>query len=431
MKSLVNKFSVLATLCVSPLWASAASTHPTFNHGDISFQMVCSILVLFMAMPGLVLFYGGLVQRKNVLSTFAQCIVITAIVSVLWLLVGYSLVFGQHGFFSNFIGHFSILGINHVSFYPPSPQDLHNMLHLFFQMGFAIITLVIIIGGFAERMRFSAVLLFAPLWLLIVYCPIAHWVWGGGWLDKLNMMDFAGGTVVHINAGVAGLVAAIMLRHRRHMHSAPNSLALVTIGTSILWIGWFGFNGGNAHNMLHAILAMINTQVSAAAAALSWMMVEWIRYQRPSARGLLMGAIAGLVAITPAAGYCSPVTAIVIGLIAGAVCFGGTQLKYIIGYDDALDAFGIHGFAGIIGSILTGIVTSTVFGGLGFPHHVNLMGQLAIQLLGVLAVIIWSATWTFVILWCIQKWHGLRVSETVEMEGLDTHEHGENLPYVE
>ena len=245
------------------------------------------------------------------------------------------------------------------------------------------------------------------------------------------MLDFAGGTVVHVNAGIAGLIAAIMLKQRRHMHSAPNSLAMVTIGTSVLWIGWFGFNGGIAHNMLHAILAMINTQVSAAAAALSWMTVEWIRYQRPSARGLLMGAISGLVAITPSVGYCSPVTAIIIGLIAGAVCFCGTQLKYIIGYDDALDAFGIHGFAGIVGSILTGFVASKLLGGSGFHHGLDLLGQLAIQLLGVFAVIIWSATWTFVILWCIQKWHGLRVSETVEMEGLDTHEHGENLPYVE
>ena len=413
------KWILLLSSILLPTCLFAATPH-TPSDGHLVFNMLCTILVIFMALPGLVLFYGGMVQRKNVLSIFAQCIAMASIVSLVWLVVGYQVAFHSLHWSDGILGVFSFLSFSHLAFHLPTAATVQNLLNMIYQMGFAAIAVVIVIGGFAERMRFSASVIFAPLWLLFVYCPIAHWIWGGGWLDKLGALDFAGGAVVHVNAGVAGLVAALMLKERYKVHSQPNSLILVTIGTSILWIGWFGFNAGSATSLLTAVLALVNTHVAATAAALAWMAAEWVKHGKPSARSLLFGGIAGLVAITPAAGYCTPIIAVLIGLVAGSVCFWLSELKYRLNYDDALDAFGLHGIAGIIGALLTGVVAVSVH-----PWYT----QLGIQALSLIVTIAWSALWTFIILWCIQKWHGLRVSPQAELEGLDAHEHGEQLPY--
>ena len=308
---------VWAMVCCSLPSVVFAGSGTVPSDSELVFKMLCTTLVIFMALPGIVLFYGGMVQKKNVLSVFARCIVMTALVSVLWLVFGYNFTFLPNASWLNaIVGHFFFIGVQRASFYPPSPATASNMIDMIYQMGFAIIAVVIIVGGFAERMRFSATMLFTPFWLLLCYCPIAHWVWGGGWLSQLGALDFAGGTVVHINAGVAGLVAALMVKQRQKMTYQPNSLVLVTIGTSIIWIGWFGFDAGSANSILYGLLALINTHVAAASAALGWLTIEWMHHRKPAARGLLFGAIAGLVAITPAAGYCSPVLAVVIGLYA-------------------------------------------------------------------------------------------------------------------
>lgn len=422
----------IVLLLIYPTFALAQQTVHLAEHAYVVLMIQCTVLVLFMTAPGIVLFYGGMVQRKNVLSIFAQCMAISALVSVFWLLIGYSLVYGKGNIWSEIASNLQLFSVDHSKLLHNAAQlDAARMIKMVYQMGFAIISVVIIIGGFAERMKFSATLIFAPLWLLIVYCPIANWVWGNGWLQQMGVMDFAGGSVVHINAGIAGLIAAIMLKERKHKHNEPNSLVLVTMGTGILWIGWFGFNGGSATSLYTATLAILNTQVAPAAAAMTWMFVEWIHRGKPSARGLLFGIISGLVAITPAAGYCSPIAALVLGVLSSLVCYAATLIKNKIAYDDALDAFGIHGVAGIMGSLLTGLVASTLFGGVGYAPGVNMLGQLSIQFLDVFAVLIWSGACTYVILWLIQRFHGLRVSEEVEAAGLDQHEHGESVANID
>jgi ammonium transporter, Amt family len=405
---------ILGVLLFFPAMAMAASYTPAYA-GHTFWVMLSGILVIFMTIPGIAIFYGGLVHRRNVLSVYTQCLAMAAIASICWLFFGYALTFGagqSYGYL--FFGRWTIITL----------QNGHYLVHLFYQMGFAMISVVIISGGFAERMKLSAALAFTPLWLLLVYCPIAHWVWGGGWLEKIGAMDFAGGTVVHLNAGIAGLVAAMMIGRRKVKPGKPHSLSIVTIGTSILWIGWFGFNSGSAHDFKSTIMALINTQFAPSAAALTWMAVEWAHRKKPSARGLLFGVITGLVAITPAAGYCTPFLAMAIGIISAVVSYFAVHLKEYFGYDDALDAFGIHGVAGIVGALLTGVVASHMLGGSGL-HTGNMFTQLMAQCVAIISVLIWSGSWTYLILWGIKKTIGLRVSEDGEEQGLNIHEHGE------
>lgn len=397
------------------------------SHSHLVWIMVCAVLVIFMTIPGIAIFYGGLVHHSNVLSIYTQCLAMAAITSVAWLIFGFSLSFGYGDLKTHMmIGDWSLFSSNLDMMHAHTNRQLGTMVDLFYQMGFAMITVVIVIGGFAERMKLSAALIFAPIWLLIVYCPIAHWIWGGGWLAKLGVMDFAGGAVVHMNAGIAGLVAAIMIGRRQNKSKMHYSLSIVTIGTSILWVGWFGFNGGSAHHINTTAIALINTQLAPSAAGLSWLFTEHLHTKKPSARGLLFGVISGLVVITPMAGYCSLFTAIIVGLLVSPVCYFAIQLKEYIGYDDALDAFGIHGVAGILGALLTGLVVSPSLGGAGWDTG-SLLGQLGAQVTAVSAVLIWSGCCTFVILWVINKLIGLRVPENVELSGLDLHIHGEEV----
>lgn len=385
------------------------------------------MLVFFMTIPGIALFYGGLVQQKNALSIYAQCIAVTAISSIVWILLGYSLAFPLGSQFVGFIDNPYWSTIRQIRFHPLQSKEMFFALHVLYQMCFAVITLAIIVGGFAERMKFLATLIFTPIWLLVVYCPIAHWIWGGGWLQRLGVLDFAGGTVVHVNAGIAGLIAALMVGQRKHKHNNPYSISLVTIGASVLWIGWFGFNAGNARTISESIIAFSNTQLAPMGSIVAWMLTEWWHRKKPSARGLLFGMISGLVAITPSSGYCSPALAIVVGIFSGFICYWATNLKKIFGYDDALDVFGIHGVAGIFGALLTAIVANKALYGIGYAIKISFWGQLGLQALSVAATLMWSGCCTFIILWIMQKIMGLRVTQAVELEGLDFHEHGESL----
>ncbi|MDF1794925.1 MAG: ammonium transporter [Coxiellaceae bacterium] len=387
-------------------------------------MLTCGILVIFMTIPGIAIFYGGLVYHANVLSVYTQCLAMAAIASIVWVIIGYNLSFGFGDFKTQLLlGTWSIFA-SHSSPDQFSTTQINTLVDLFYQMGFAMITVVIVIGGFAERMKLSASLIFAPLWVIIVYCPIAHWVWGGGWLAQLGTMDFAGGTVVHMNAGIAGLIAAIMIGERKKKSNPHYSLSIVTIGTSILWIGWFGFNGGSATTLKGTAVALINTQIAPAAAALSWLVTERLHNKKSSARGLLFGVISGLVTITPMAGFCSVFSAIIVGLIAAPVCYFAINIKKIFGYDDALDAFGVHGVGGILGALLTAFVASKSLGGSGNLTG-SIIGQLGAQLSAIITVLVWSGCCTFIILWVIKKITGLRVPEAAEKEGLDIYQHGE------
>jgi len=382
-----------------------------------------------MTLPGLALFYGGLVRTKNVLSILAQCFVITCLVSVLWLVAGYGLAFGDGGAAQAWIGGFGkafFAGVTRDSVSGSIPETVFAM----FQLTFAIITPALVIGGFAERIRFSAVLWFAALWLLLVYVPIAHWVWGGGWLAKLGVLDFAGGTVVHVNAGVAALVSALVLRPRRGFPVTPmppHSLPLTVAGAGMLWVGWFGFNAGSALAANgSAGMAMLVTHLGASAGALAWMIIEWWRYGKPSTLGVATGMVAGLGTITPASGFVGPVAALVIGVTAGVVCFFATQfLKRRLSVDDSLDVAPVHGVGGIIGTTLTGVFVSAQYGGAGLAEGVSVGTQVLHQLVGIGATVIWCGGLTFVILKVVNAIVGLRVSEEQETEGLDVADHGE------
>ncbi len=408
------------------------SRESQFKHTHYIWISLCAILVIFMSIPGITIFYGGLVHHSNVLSIYTQCLAMAAIASIVWVVVGFSLSFGTgDGKTQLLLGQWSLFS-SHMHFGSDADSsNLGTLVSLFYQMSFAMISVVIIIGGFAERMKFSAAILFAPIWLIIVYCPIAHWMWGGGWLDKLGVIDFAGGTVVHINAGIAGLVAAIMIGKRKHTNKPHYSLSIVTIGASILWVGWFGFNGGSAHSPHRVIIALINTQLAPAAAGLSWLLIERIRHKRPSARGMLFGVITGLVVITPMAGLCSIWSAIAVGAITSPICYFAVHLKKIFGYDDALDAFGIHGVGGIAGALFTAVFTTRALGGAGWLNP-SFLSQLGAQIVSVIAVMAWSGFCTFVILWVINKLLGLRVPESAEDTGLDMDLHGEtNMPNLD
>jgi Amt family ammonium transporter len=418
-----------------PAFAQAAPT-PTLNSGDTAWMIVASAFVLMMTIPGAALFYGGMVRAKNLLSVMMQCLAITSLVTVLWMVYGYSLAFsteGMHAGVTNwhsFLGAFDrimLAGLTPTTLYQTVPESVFVM----FQLTFAIITPVLIIGSFAERMKFSAMLWFSGLWLTLVYLPIAHMVWSGpgSLLGDLGVLDFAGGTVVHINAGVAGLAACLVIGKRRgfpHTHMPPHNLGYTVIGTSMLWLGWFGFNAGSAVAANgNAGMAMLVTQIATAAAVIGWVAVEWLVHKRASVLGAASGAVAGLVAITPAAGTAGPAGSLVIGFAAGSACFfTATKLKHKLGYDDTLDVFGVHAVAGIIGALLTGVFAAPKLGGFDSAITSPLL-QLWIQAKGVGFTIVWSGVLSWVILKVLDLAIGLRVGAEQEQVGLDIAEHEE------
>jgi Amt family ammonium transporter len=428
------------TLAMSAGAAFAADApKDPLNSGDTAWMLTSSALVLMMTIPGLGLFYGGMVRKKNVLATLAQSFGATALITVLWMVIGYSLAFSTNPDpkINQFIGGFSYLFLKPMTLTsvqalaPTIPESVY----MFFQMTFAIITPALIAGALADRMKFSAFMWFMGLWLLFVYCPIAHWVWGGGWLGVAGAMDYAGGSVVHLNAGTAALVTCLMLGKRIGLGTesmAPHNLVLSVIGASLLWVGWFGFNAGSAVTAgYNAGMAAAATQIATAAAALTWMIAEWIIAKKPSVLGMISGAVAGLVAITPASGFVDPVGALIIGLTAGVVCYiSAVWVKKAFGYDDSLDAWGVHGVGGALGAIMTGMFAkgaiNSVYPKGGWLTDGN-FGQMILQLEDVGAVFIYCAIGTFIILKVIDLVIGLRVSPEVEVEGLDINLHGETV----
>ena len=428
MRRFNNKFLWATTFALFLLtrpqvaWAQADS----LNSGDTAWMLTSSVLVLFMTIPGLSLFYAGLVRAKNVLSVMMQCFAITCLVTILWTLYAYGLAFGDGGGLNAFIGmgHFllSDVGVDSVS--GTIPESVFQM----FQLTFAIITPALIVGAFAERMKFSAMLWFMGIWVTIVYAPVAHWVWGGGWLGSMGVLDFAGGTVVHINAGVAALVLCIVLGKRKGYPTeamTPNSLVLTVVGAAMLWVGWFGFNAGSelaADGV--AGMAMAVTHIATATAAFTWMIVEWTKHGKASVLGIATGAVAGLVAITPASGTVGPLGALAIGIASGALCYvAASSLKKSLGYDDSLDVFGVHGVGGFIGAILTGVFTAEAFGGSGLDNGIG--AQLVLQFIGAGATIVYSGVLTFIIAKVLDSTIGLRVSSEEEEQGLDIALHDE------
>ncbi|WP_278446203.1 ammonium transporter [Stutzerimonas kunmingensis] len=431
----LRKFAGLGALLslISP--GLALAQEATLDSGDTAWMLTATALVLFMTIPGLALFYGGMVRSKNILSVMMQCFAVTGLMSILWMVYGYSLAFDTTGMeagvtnFNSFVG-----GLDRAFLSGLTPDSLvgafPESVFITFQMTFAIITPALIVGAFAERMKFSAMLVFMGVWFTLVYAPIAHMVWGGdgGLMWDWGVLDFAGGTVVHINAGIAGLVACLVLGKRKGYPTtpmAPHNLGLTLVGAAMLWIGWFGFNAGSAVAANGtAGMAMLVTQIATAAAALGWMFAEWIGHGKPSALGIASGVVAGLVAITPAAGTVGPMGALVIGLVSGVVCFFcATSLKRKLGYDDSLDAFGVHGIGGIVGALLTGIFAAPMLGGFGEVENIGL--QLWIQFKGVLFTVVYTGIVTYLILKAIDLVMGLRVNEEQETIGLDLSLHNE------
>ena len=412
-----------ALLFAAPLYAEG------LDSGDTAWILTSTALVLFMTIPGLSLFYAGLVRTKNVLSVLMQCFTITCLMSILWLVVGYSLAFSDGGAVNQFVGglsNFFLGGIAEDTLEGTIPASSF----IAFQMTFAIITPALIVGGFAERMRFSAVVMFSAAWLLLVYAPICHWVWGGGWLSDLGLMDFAGGTVVHITAGVAAIVTAVVLGNRRGFPDTampPHNMTLTIAGAGMLWVGWFGFNGGSALAANgDAAMAILVTHMSAAAGAFTWMCAEWIKYGKPSALGAVTGMVAGLGTITPASGFVGPAGGLVIGICAGIVCFFATNfIKRSLKIDDSLDVFPVHGVGGALGTILTAVFASNALGIFSGQVDINIVSQLGTQAIGVIAVIVYTALVTFVILKVTGALVGNRVDDEVEVAGLDLNSHNE------
>jgi Amt family ammonium transporter len=432
-------FIGIAGLSTQSAWADAAAGQAApsligvdkISGGDTAWMLTSTALVLMMSVPGLALFYGGMVRKKNVLATLMQTFAITCLVTVLWWVIGYSWAFTPG---SAFLGGASRAYYNGMTFIqgPPSQVSVSHLaltipetVYAMFQMTFAIITPALIAGAFADRMKFSAMLVFMAAWSLLVYAPIAHMVWEPtGWLNKAGVLDYAGGTVVHINAGIAGLASCLVLGKRLGYGKeamAPHNLTLTLIGASLLWVGWFGFNAGSAGAADgRAGMAMLATQMATAAAAFAWMCAEWVSRGKPSVLGIASGAVTGLVAITPASGFVGPTSAVIIGIVAGVVCFiAATSLKHALGYDDSLDAFGVHCIGGIVGALLTGVFVSKEISGME--------GSLLIQLKGVAVTLIYGFSASFVILKVIDKTIGLRVAEEQEREGLDISLHGESI----
>jgi ammonium transporter, Amt family len=418
--------AVVATLLVGS--DAALAQEPGLDSGDTAWMLTSTALVLMMTVPGLALFYCGMVRKKNVLSATMQVFATCCLATLVWMVVGYTIAFSGEGAFVGDLGRLFLAGLTVDSLWGTIPESVF----MTFQMTFAIITPALITGAFADRMKFSALLWFMGLWSIFVYPVIAHWVWGaGGWVGALGALDFAGGTVVHINSGVAGLMTAIVLGKRLGYGSelmAPHNLVYSVIGASLLWVGWFGFNAGSAVAANGtAGMAMVVTQIATAAAALAWMFAEWIRADKPSILGIVSGAVAGLVAITPASGFVGPAGALFIGIAAGILCYlAATSMKHAFGYDDSLDVFGIHGVGGIVGAILTGVFAAEAISGKPGVLEGN-WGQLMPQIYGVLATVIWSGVVSLVILKAIDATIGLRVSEDVERDSLDLQLHGETV----
>jgi Amt family ammonium transporter len=425
--------TTIATLASSPAFAQASK----IDAADTAWMIGATALVLMMTIPGLALFYAGMVRKKNVLATMAQSLAATFLVSILWALIGYSLAFTGEGPVLGTLDRLFLHGINLDSI-SPLAKTIPESLFMMYQMTFAIITVALVAGSVADRLRFSAFLMFCALWLIVVYVPLAHWVWGGGFLATAGVLDFAGGTVVHLNAGVAGLVAAYVLGKRRGYGSenlAPFDLSLAVIGTGMLWVGWFGFNGGSALGAgSRASMAILATHLAACTGAATWMALEWWTRGKPSVLGLISGAVAGLGTITPASGFVLPMHGILIGLIAGGVCFWAcTWLKLAIGYDDSLDVFGVHGMGGLVGTLLTGVfavaalsVSPDTPGGVAGLIEGN-PRQVLLQFYGIAVTIVWSGAFTFIILKLIDAIVPLRVSQEDERQGLDVSLHGEAL----
>jgi len=411
--------------------AAAADAAPKLDTGDTAWMLTSTALVLMMTIPGLALFYGGMVRKMNVLATVMQSFAITCLVTVLWMIIGYSLAFTEGTPFIGGLGRLMLNGMT-LDAINPLAKTIPESVYMTYQMTFAIITPALICGAFADRMKFSAMMWFMTAWSLLVYAPIAHWVWGpGGYLNDAGVLDFAGGTVVHINAGVAGLVACLVMGKRKGLgteHFAPHNLVLSVIGAGLLWVGWFGFNAGSASGAnTNAGMAMAVTQIATAAAALAWMFVEWALKGKPSVLGIISGAVAGLVAITPASGFVDATGGLVIGLVAGVGCyFSATSMKKLFGYDDSLDAFGVHGVGGMIGALLTGVFAKAAIGGDGKSGLVDgNPGQILIQLEGIAFTVVYCAIASFIIFKVLDVVMGLRVEEEVERDGLDLALHGE------
>ena len=426
MKQLkIRSLIVLAGLIIPAV--GLAQDAPELNGANTAWILVSTALVLFMTLPGLALFYAGLVRSKNVLSVLMQCFTIACLMSILWLVLAYGLAFGDGGGMNQFIGmgKFLLSGVGWDSLTGDIPESVFFM----FQMTFAIITPALIVGGFAERMKFSAVLWFSSLWLLLVYAPVCHWVWGGGWLGDMGFMDFAGGTVVHINAGVAAIVAAIVLGNRKGFPGTampPHNITLTVAGASMLWVGWFGFNAGSALAADgNAGMAMLVTHISAAAGSLAWVACEWIKHGKPSVLGIVTGMVAGLGTITPASGFVGPLGGLLIGISAGVVCYFATQyIKRGIKIDDSLDVFTVHGVGGSLGVLLTAVFFANSLGGPAEDGYA--MGpQLMIQATGVIATVLWCGTVSYILLKVLDSVMGLRVTPDEETEGLDLVSHDE------
>src|SRR5580765_8196684 len=424
MKKTAHKIGVSMLIAVHAPLALAADAK--LNQADTAWMIVAAALVLFMTLPGLALFYAGLVRAKNVLSVLMQCFAITCVVTLAWVIVGYSIAFGDGNAWWGGLGKVFFAGIDVKTVKGTLPETLFAM----YQMTFAIITPALVIGAFAERVRFSAMLVFTILWLLVVYVPLAHWVWGDGWLQKMGLLDFAGGTVVHANAGIAALVCALALGRRRGFPDTampPHNMTMVVAGACMLWVGWFGFNAGSALAADGtAAMAMLVTHIAAASASLAWMFCEWLRFGKPSVLGIVTGMVAGLGTITPASGFVGPMGAIIIGLVAGTVCFFATNhMKRVLGVDDSLDVFPVHGVGGIVGTTLTGVFCAAAFGGVGYAEGQTMASQVTVQLVGVAVTLIWSAVLTWVIVRVVDALIGMRVAQEEETEGLDTVLHNE------
>jgi len=427
----------IAALAASPAFAQVTGAASKIDAADTAWMIGATGLVLMMTIPGLALFYAGMVRKKNVLATMAQSLAATFLISILWALVGYSLAFTGEG---AFIGTFERIFLNGVTLDVISPlaKTIPESLFMIYQMTFAVITVALVAGSVADRLRFSAFLLFCTFWLLLVYVPIAHWVWGGGFLGSYGTIDFAGGLVVHLNAGIAGLVAAYVLGARRGYGSenlSPYDLTLAVVGTGLLWVGWFGFNGGSALGAnSRAAMAIVSTHLAASAGAFTWMALEWWTRGKPSVLGMISGAVAGLGTITPASGFVMPMQGILIGIVAGAICFWAcTSLKLKMGYDDSLDVFGVHGIGGLTGTLLAGVfAVGALSASPELPGGVHglLEGnpqQLLAQLYGIIVTLVWSGAVTFVILKVISVLVPLRVRHEDEVMGLDVSQHGEAL----
>jgi Amt family ammonium transporter len=426
--AMAGGFTLLAG---APAFAqSAAEAAGKIDPADTAWMIAATALVLMMSIPGLALFYAGMVRKKNVLATMAQTLAVTALCSVLWSAVGYTLAFTGDDPVLGTLQRLFLDGMGMESI-SPFAKTIPEALFMMYQMTFAVITVALVSGSVADRMRFSAFMWFAALWLIIVYVPIAHWVWGGGFLATAGVLDFAGGTVVHLNAGFAGLVAAYVIGARHGYGSenfAPYDLSLAVIGTGMLWVGWFGFNGGSALAAdSRAVFAIVSTHLAASTGALTWMALEWWTRGKPSVLGMISGAVAGLGTITPASGFVLPWHGVIIGLIAGLVCFWScTWLKRVCGYDDSLDVFGVHGIGGATGTLLVGVFATSAVGGASGLLEGN-GSQILIQLYGVAVTMAWSGIATFLLLKAISAFVPLRVDRQSEIEGLDVTQHGEAL----